>query len=188
MNWVPNNDSIPGLYYGWKKYYPNEILNLNDSKLNNIEENKHSLAFCPIDTNYFSIINEELVFNKRLLWFKVNSLYYFAITVKKYQINSDVYQYYKDLNVQLEAKNRIFDPISFQVRGNIFCVSDAEEPVLGVFEVSSVMARTYSFSDFQADKSVKFKQIEILDIESIPLNGILYNQYPPFWVYYYLYR
>ena len=184
INWLHNFDSIPGFFYCWKRYYPNESFVLNDSELNSLSEYQQTLAFCPIDTNYFTIIQKE-VGVPVVLYFIVRDFYYFIISVKQYQINQDVHQYYKAINVQLEAKNRIFDPISFQVRGNIYSVTDPDEPVLGVFEVASVNMRSYSFSDFQVDRTIKFDEIDTLDIDALPYRGSLYDQYPSFWIFNY---
>jgi len=183
--YTANPDSFPGFFYCWKKYYPNEAFNLNDKKLNNLNEYQHTLAFCPIDTNYFSIIQKAVGEGIAIKYVTTRDLYYFAITVKQYQINKDAYQYFDAINVQIEAKNRIFDPVSFQVRGNIFCITDPDEPVLGAFEVASVNTRTYSFSDFKIDKSVKYQEIDTLDIESLSMKGSLYDEYPDFWIYNY---
>ena len=111
------------------------------------------------------------------------SLYYFAFTIKMYRINTDLYQYYEAINKQLEANNRIFDPVSFQVKGNITCDNDPKETVLGVFEVSSASLRTYSFSYFKGDKSVEFKEVEFLDMDKLLNDGQMYNQYPSFWIF-----
>lgn len=180
-----NPDSVPGFFYCWKKYYPNESFNINGNELNNLNEYQHILAFCPIDTNYFSIIQRAVGEGISIKYITTRDLYYFAITVKEYQINEDAHKYFEAINVQIEAKNRIFDPVSFQVRGNIFSITDPDEPVLGVFEVASVNSRTYSFSDFQIDKSVKYQEIDTLDIQSLPMKGSLYDKYPDFWIYNY---
>ena len=186
--YTSNPDSLPGFFYSWKKYYPNETFNLNDTKFSDLSENQHKLAFCPIDTTFYTIIQKAVRDEKEpmvIKYINTRNLYYFAITVKEHQINEDVHQYYKEINAQLEAKNRIFDPISFQVRGNITCVDDPLQPVLGVFEVSSTSMRTYTFSDFLPDKSVIFGEIDTLEMNNIPNSGSLYDKYPSFWIYNY---
>lgn len=181
------NDSVTENFYCWKKYFPNEFLNLNQKGYNNLEEHLHNLAFCPIDSNYFSMGAEEIWqgFPPALVWTYYRNFYYFVITVKKYRINEDVHKYYKNVNSQLEAKNRIFDPISFQVKGNMSCDNDPEEAVLGVFEVSSASFRTYSFSDFLPDKSIIYKEEVPLDMDNLSDSGKVYNNCPPFWIYNY---
>ncbi len=181
-------DSFPHMFNSWKKYEPNQFFNLNEHEYNNSIENIHTLAFCPIDTTYFSIVKEEFyspIYPYKLDHTFFKKFYYFGITIKKYHINEDVYKIYKSINEQLQANNRIFDPVSFQVRGNITNIDNPEEPVLGVFEVSSTNMRTFSFSDFEQDKTGRFKEINPMDIENLPATGMLYNQYPSFWIYNY---
>jgi len=177
---VPSDN--PQNSYCWKKYLPNEFFNLSDAGIGKIDEFQQILAFCPIDAEYYGVVNKEV--GQMVIEYRIfRDIYYFGFTVKKYNINRDVHQYYKSINDQLGAKNRIFDPISFQVFGNMICTNDPEQPVLGVFEVASVSIRTYSFSNFLPDNSVVFNEIEPLEMDSIPWRGCLYNQYPDFWIY-----
>jgi len=185
QHWFHAPDSLRFLFYFWKKYYPNQFFNLNEPGYNNLSEHKHSIAFCPIDTTFFTVVKEEIWTTNpppKLVAIYFKNFYYFVITIKKYQLNADVYQYYKDINKQLESKNRIFDPVSFQITGNITCDNDPEEPVLGVFEVSSTNMRTYSFSNFRIDKTVKYNEIIPMDLQNIADTGSLYNQFPPYWI------
>jgi hypothetical protein len=175
-------DTLPQLFNCWKKYFPNQFFNLSEP-FNNLDKHIQTLSFCPLDSGYFSIVQELYIrFPESDIQYW-RSLYYFGITIKQVRLNFDVYQYYKDINRQLEANNRIFDPVSFQTRGNITCDIDPEEPVLGVFEAVSTSIRSYSFSDFQLDKSVKFKEIKPLNMENIPYEGKCYNYYPSFWIF-----
>jgi hypothetical protein len=184
--WTAKPDSVPLFFNCWKKYFPDEFFNLSDQGYINLKERVQSLAFCPIDSTYFTMGKEEIwIYSPpppKLILTYFRNIYNFAITIKKYRINADVHKYYSSINEQIEAKNRIFDPVSFQVRGNITCDNDPEEPVLGVFEVSSTSVRSYSFSDFQFDKRLKYKEINPLNIEDLPATGRVYNRYPSFWI------
>ncbi len=176
-------DTLPELFDCWRKYFPNQSFNLSEP-VNSLSEHRHTLSFCPNDTSYFSIVYEYHHRDYPLSSITYNRyLYQYVFTVKKYHINKDVHQYYKDINDQLEANNRIFDPVSFQVRGNITCDNDPEEPVLGIFEVASTSIRSYTFIDFHLDPSGRFKEIEPFDMDKIPYEGKWYNHYPPFWIY-----
>ncbi len=163
-----NPDSLILDFHGWRKFFPNQFFNLNEPGYNNLNKHKHSLAFCTVDTSFLSIVDRQIFSDKypyKLLYTLIRTTYRFAIVIERYHLNIDVHQYYKKINTQLESENRIFDPVSFQILGNISCVNDPDEPVLGVFEVSSCTSRTYSFSDFLYDKDGDFKEIEPLNIE-----------------------
>lgn len=54
-----------------------------------------------------------------------------------YAISEETYSFYKDLKLQLEAPDRIYDPIPNQLKSNMFYVDEPEKQVLGYFEVSS---------------------------------------------------
>lgn len=95
-------------------------------------------------------------------------------------VSEEAFNYYNAINIQLEAKDRIFDPIASQIPGNIKCLTDSTKTVFGIFEVASV-ATTYSYH-YWVDglKSVINKKLDsytkpdsIGFVEGIP---------PSFWV------
>jgi hypothetical protein len=63
------------------------------------------------------------------------------ITVKVHAISPEIYQLYEDQLEQLNATERIYDPIPSQLSGNLYKEGAPEEPVLGMFEVSSVIKK-----------------------------------------------
>jgi len=60
------------------------------------------------------------------------------VPVDVYHHNYDVYKYYEDASKQLTAPGQIFDPMPEQMYGNLKNVTNPTEPVLGIFDVSSV--------------------------------------------------
>ncbi len=54
-----------------------------------------------------------------------------------YCITEAAYQYYEALSEQLSAPDRIFDPIASQLSGNMYCSSDTNQTVLGLFDVAA---------------------------------------------------
>jgi hypothetical protein len=60
------------------------------------------------------------------------------IPFQVYSISSAMYQLYEDQLSQLNAPDRIYDPIPRQITGNLFTEEDKERPVLGMFEVSAL--------------------------------------------------
>jgi hypothetical protein len=59
------------------------------------------------------------------------------LSVRLTSLNSGAYQYYVDVEEQLEAGSRLYDPIPTQLKGNLYWDEDATTDVLGYFEVSS---------------------------------------------------
>ena len=53
-------------------------------------------------------------------------------------ISPDIYQFYENQIAQLDAPERIYEPIPSQLAGNLYIEGDRDQPVLGVFETSSV--------------------------------------------------
>jgi hypothetical protein len=54
-----------------------------------------------------------------------------------YTISPEAYNYYESMNDQLNASSRIYDPLPTQLVGNMHCLSDSNQVVLGFFEASS---------------------------------------------------
>jgi hypothetical protein len=112
-----------------------------------------------------------------------NDLYKYFISFKQYRINKDVYEYYKSLNKQLEARQQIFDPIPFQSLGNIRCINDPEALVLGLFEVSSVNNFTFVLNPVPNSTSYNLIPMQPVDMDTIPNSGKIPSVIPKFWIY-----
>jgi hypothetical protein len=97
-------------------------------------------------------------------------------------MNEDVYRYYQLLNKQLEAKQRILDPIAYQISGNITCISDPAEKVFGLFEASSSNTLTYIVDQNLTSSSYRLKPL-MLDLDSISEAGSNDSIPPRFWIY-----
>ncbi len=68
----------------------------------------------------------------------------YSILVKQYALTADAYQYYTQLKKNTEQLGGIFDPQPSQLTGNIHCVSNTTEPVLGyVTAGASAQTRIY---------------------------------------------
>lgn len=55
----------------------------------------------------------------------------------QYGISESAYNFYKDLNNQLDADGKIFDPMYVQARNNLKCETDPDKIILGNFEIAS---------------------------------------------------
>jgi hypothetical protein len=143
------------------------------------------LGFFPLDSIFYAIVkyadmqpdphDPPVVISKN-----VNS---YIVTFKKYHLNTDIFQYYNTLNKQLASKQRIFDPIAIQVKGNITCISNPEEAVLGLFEASSVSLLTYIIDPNSFNQKIRLWKIPAMDMDKISATGQIKNKAPYFWVF-----
>jgi hypothetical protein len=60
-------------------------------------------------------------------------------------IEKDTYFFHQRINAQLENENSLFDPIPYQIKGNIFCKSDSSQKVFGNFRASGRFRAIYAF-------------------------------------------
>ena len=99
--------------------------------------------------------------------------------IDEFGINENSYNYYKDINQQLNADGRIFDPVYVQLQGNIRCETDPDKVVLGNFEITSYTESRYflTYSKFKDDFQLK----RIPYFFEIPLKGYEKNNRPDFW-------
>lgn len=70
-----------------------------------------------------------------------------GVTTHLYSITREVYDYYNSVAEQLNAPSRLFDPIPTQLKGNLYCLSDPDQEILGLFEVSSYSMRQDAWLD-----------------------------------------
>ncbi len=126
---IPEPVKMP--IYCWNSYYPTGIFNIAGppeySTANNIT--KHQLEF--FEKEYNKYIADTMSF--------AGWIYY----IYQYGINEDTYNYYSDLNSQLDSEGRIFDPVYIQAAGNISCTTTPDIVVLGNFEISSFAEKRY---------------------------------------------
>lgn len=66
---------------------------------------------------------------------KLTMIYY--ISVKQYQIRQQAYDYFTNLQKNIEQTGSIFSPIPSETKGNINCVDNPDEIVVGYIEVST---------------------------------------------------
>lgn len=60
------------------------------------------------------------------------------IKLNQYSLSPDAYTFYRDVEEQLDAEGRLFDPSFTQLTGNIQCVSEEEQKVIGVFYAADI--------------------------------------------------
>jgi len=101
------------------------------------------------------------------------------LVLYQHGISNSSYNFYNDLNAQLNADGRIFDPVYVQARNNFKCVNNDNEAILGNFEISRKTETRY-FVRFISDKS-GYRVEELNDRSPIPWNGETIDTPPDFW-------
>lgn len=83
-----------------------------------------------------------------------------VIISNSYSLTGESYNYYKKIQKQVSAENKMFDPVPSQIVGNIRCTSNPEEVALGFFEVSRGVRKYCAFAWSTGQKSYRKKEIE----------------------------
>ncbi len=160
-------DLVPDVMYGWYTIYPSGAYNI---------------AAPPEYSNTTDIIKHPLFFLERSK--TLNSKDNFAgwiLIMYQYGISKTAYQYYNDLNSQLEANGKLFDPMYVQAQSNIKCVNNKDQLVLGIFEISRI--KEYRFFIKYASDGYLLKPIP--HFYDIPFSGEKFKELPDFWEYEY---
>ena len=101
----------------------------------------------------------------------------YSILISQYGLNEPGYKYYKNLKKNTEQIGGIFDSQPSEISGNIHCVSDPKELVIGFIMAGKV-----------SDKRIFIDKDEILTwgyrvdcaIDTIPLNKVIFNTHKLF--------
>jgi hypothetical protein len=76
-------------------------------------------------------------------------------------LSADAYSFYHDIENQLDAEGRLFDPVSPQIAGNIHCVNDESKKVIGVFYASDV-AKQVAYFYINSRNQIYSKELDAL--------------------------
>jgi hypothetical protein len=198
-------------FFCWSTSVPRDLISLTgeeySTSLNLIQ--KHSVCFIPtyytyatmeFDTLFPSItiyprslppVTFEILPPDTILNAKIENR---VIIVKRYSLNQEAYQFYKNVNSLLTAEGKIFDPVPRQFKGNILCKNDPQRKVLGFFEASSVKTNYYAIKpgsdSVQIVKTINFPSAKGFvrwdSIERSSFDPHLYDEQPPvppdFWI------
>ena len=167
-------DTIVLPIYCWNSFYPTGVFNIAGppeySTIKNVK--KHRLDF--FETSYSKYFTDDTIFVGNSIF--AGWIYF----VYLYRTNEDTYNYYSDLNKQLDTKGKIFDPVYVQARGNISCTSSPDKVVLGNFEISSFSETRYFLYYFKTSEEIgAFRNIPYF--YDIPEEGLFKNYPPDFW-------
>ena len=153
--------------YCWKSLYPSGTFNIAapDEYSSSADINRHPVEF-------FEKLPYKYLTAKDYPAGWIYMLY-------MYGLNGTSYNYYRDLNKQLDATGKIFDPMYVQPEGNIRCTSNPGIFILGNFEISSFREYRYFVNFSSSGKS--FKIIPVFKFYDIPAEGVRQDIPPDFW-------
>jgi hypothetical protein len=152
-------------HYIWDSYYPTDIFNI---------------AAPPEYTDEKSIEKHSLFFLNRSVYMEEDN--YFAgwiLILYQHGLSQSSYNYYKDLNNQLDSEGRLFDPMYVQPRNNLKCTNKPEQLILGNFEISTIKEYRYFIKYISDEKGYWVKPIPYF--YEISKNDTILNNLPDFW-------
>ena len=146
-------------------YYSRNIHTVNADEFGNFQVRNDELMYITLNDlrDYEPYNPDSAVLDKK----RFEGL---LVKLSQNSLSPDAYSFYRDAEEQLESEGRLFDPTYTQLIGNIECVSETKQGVIGVFyaaDVSEHYAYLYinesnasysieidSFPDFLLDTSV----------------------------------
>ncbi|WP_026462728.1 DUF4249 domain-containing protein [Adhaeribacter aquaticus] len=115
---VPRNENI---YRCWRSEKPSKINLTSTEKLSVNKLVNHPLVFHPKNSEKLR--------------------YKYSIQVRQFAQTKEEYQYWEALRTNTEKIGTLFDPQPTQVSGNIECLSDPNEPVLGYVGITTMVEK-----------------------------------------------
>ncbi len=116
---IPRDFSeIPKLYYCWRSSKSVSILLGSSAQLTNDVISLAPVEFIPLESEKLSVR--------------------FSILVKQYSLDRKAYDFYKMMKSNTESLGSVYDPLPSEITGNITCVSNPQEKVIGYITASTV--------------------------------------------------
>ena len=150
--------------YAWKSFYPKENFNIAAP-----QEFSSSTA----------ILKHELTFLTKNPYVMGGRFAGWILILYQHGLSESAYNYYDDLNNQINAQGRLFDPLYVQARGNIKCTGDSTQIILGNFEIANITEHRFFVQYMSGSEVYFFKPIPYFyDISD---SGALFAEKPDFW-------
>ena len=94
-------------------------------------------------------LSSDIVHEKKLVYIQYEGIevrWVYSINVTQYALTKEAYEYWDNLKKNTEQLGSIFDPQPFAAYGNIHCISNPSEPVLGYISAcSATQQRIYIY-------------------------------------------
>ncbi|GHV14624.1 hypothetical protein FACS1894169_03920 [Bacteroidia bacterium] len=115
-------------YYCWKSDKSNKFILASSDKLSE------------------NVITEKKLVETTPSHERFSELYY--IKVYQNMLSKEAYDYFTNLQKNIESTGSIFSPVPSEIRGNIFCTTNPDIPVIGYVDVSVVKTKeVYIYPD-----------------------------------------
>lgn len=105
--------------------------------------NSNSLLLGSTNTATENRIIEHKLFEQPATDLRFSQVYY--LEVQQNMIRKDAYDYFNNIQQNIESIGSIFGPIPSEMKGNIVCVNKPDEPVIGFIDVSTTTRATRFF-------------------------------------------
>lgn len=127
MYQIPTN-MMPITVYCWNSFNPNVLPSVTTDKFARNEKVVKQQNVCFFVNNLDTHVTSDYQ----------TTLLGWLLQTWKYNLSKEAHDYYIQVNNQLQADGKLFDPLPKQLKGNMKCVNRPDDIVLGFFEVSSV--------------------------------------------------
>ena len=138
----------------WKDSSKVISLGSSDRLTQNVIANKSIASYHPSDRRFSMLYHAE---------------------VEQYALHREAYDYYFNLQKNIEESGSLFAPIPSEMKGNIRCVTDPEVPVIGFVEVATVTRLKRFFPEIE-----KVYEAEVTGCASTIVQGSEYDNNPDY--------
>jgi hypothetical protein len=173
---------IDSVNFCFRKYESDVNFTLSDIQVESAGTFQQRLGFLPIENTFYGIVDHFTTSPEGDVY-TTRELFHYYITIKQFHLNKTTFEAYRSMNQQLSASQKIFDPVTAQLKGNVKCITDTKELVLGLFEVSSVNTKTFIVDQRSINNVFKLYPIRPIDLDTIPHDGFNYDIPPRYWIY-----
>ncbi len=115
-----------------------------DLRTNNIWQCWRSAKSSSINIASSTKLNQDIISNYPLIKLGSNSIKLpikYSVLVKQYALTPEAYSYFEILKKNTESIGTLFDPLPSQLTGNIRCLSNPGEPVIGFVTATAVQEK-----------------------------------------------
>lgn len=157
---------IEGIYYGITSIAGKYKLNLHFVDPEAEYELMHSLYTCYRTSKikriytYTSGLKSDKKVNRLPLYFVTNAenrLHIkYSILIKQFALSDAAFEYWSHLESQSQAQGGLYETQPYELKGNIKCIDDENETVIGYFGASSVKTKRFTSSSFHIARNSEY--------------------------------
>lgn len=171
-------------YYQWQFeetwQYPSGAQSLYVYEGNEIKPRQDNIFICWRSANSTNIVtgssaklNEDIIYKFPLSYvIPAKTRIKYSILVKQYALTKDAFDYWQNLAKVTENLGSLFDPQPSQITGNIHCVTNPSEMVLGYFSAHSVSTKRIFIESLKNPTSVALTEAERCLVDSVEIADV----------------